>query len=176
MKYLDPTLKKMHDVLITDYESAKSNIIFPTDQGYEVFDIYKINLDNNKVLVYKFKNYIGQFTSTRTALSWCIADKYNHIRLADEIQKLDESLHRLRNDVITSQIIVKKMKNPNNREIAHLKLQKKLNLVKEYEFSMDKCVTSAKYWQTRGFHDEIERARRTTPNKENRQGIRVLPR
>lgn len=174
--YSELTFKKIHQVLSSDYESAKHNMIFPIEGGYEVFHIYNVQCNDGKVLVNKYKNLVGNFTSTRTALSWCIADKYNHMRLADEIASLDQAVSRLQADIDTSKTLVKKIKNAEIKEIAQLKLQSKIDLIKEIEYRMDKCVASAKYKQLRGFNDEIERARRTTPNKDYRQGIRVASR
>ena len=82
----------------------------------------------------------------------------------------------MQDDLFVDDKALEKIKNAEIKEVAQLKLQSKIDLIKEIEYRMDKCVASAKYKQLRGFNDEIERARRTTPNKDYRQGIRVASR
>lgn len=168
--------KKLESILSDDIDSVKNNLIFATDEGYNVFDVYKLIKRGNEIEVIKHRNVIGVFSSTRTAISWCIVDKYKQYRLSDEIQQLDLSRKRLRDDVETSSLHMPKFKNSPAREIAELKLDTKKSLLGAIEQRLDKCANLAKYWQLRGFNNEIERTRRTAQNRDHRSSIRVTSR
>ena len=168
--------KKLESILSDEIDSAKNNLIFTTNEGYSVFDIYKLIKQGTEIEISKHHNVIGVFSSTRTAISWCIVDKYKQYRLSDEIQQLDLSRKRLRDDVETSNLHMHKFKNSFAREIAELKLDTKKSLLGVIEQRLDKCANLAKYWQLRGFNNEIERTRRPAQNRDYRSSIRVASR
>lgn len=176
MNITDDTLRRLEQVLSADFESAKQNLIFSTDNGYQVFDRYTILKKQNTVTVTEYAGNPAIFTSVRTALSWCIADKYNQIKLANEIKRLDEKRWRLRNDVSFSQKLTSIFKDPETRETALLKLETKQALLHNVETGLEKCANLAKYWQLRGFNNEIERTKRSAQNRDNRSSLRVLSR
>ena len=167
---------KLEELLSEDFESVKNNLIFSTDQGYEVFDRYTLVKRDGVVEVKKRHSDPLFFNSTRSAVSWCVADKYNQMHLADEIIMLDQKRKRLRDDVSFSAQLTKTFRDPVVLETALTKLDAKKGLLKTVEIGLDKCVNLAKYWQLRGFNNEIERTRRTASNKDNRQSIRNTPR
>ena len=67
----------LNQVIVADgkkYRVFGSYVMRPTTQGYSV----------------TFQDLpVGTFSSTRSALAWCIADKKRQYRLASEIQTLD---------------------------------------------------------------------------------------
>lgn len=166
------TFNRLEQLLSADFDLAKPNMIISTSQGYEVFDRYTITKNIDTVEVKKRHGETLCFNNIRTALSWCIADKYRQHRLADEITSLDIKRRRLRDDVSFSSQLTKTFRNPDIRETALTKLEAKKGLLKTVEIGLDKCADLAKYWQIRGFNDEIERTRRSASNKDNRQSIR----
>ena len=169
-------LSRLEQILGSDFDLAKTNVIFTTDSGYDVFDNYVITKLANTVKVEKRNQDPKFFSGTRSALSWCIADKFNIIKLSDEIVTLDEKRQRLRNDVDFSSRLVSRFKDPNARETAALKLESKKRLLATIEEGLGKCAKSAKYWQLRGFKDEIERIRHNTPTRNDRSTFRVASR
>lgn len=169
-------VNKLEKMLHNDIVQIQENAIFKSEHGYEVFNRYTVTKHNSYVKVLRGNKEAKIFSSTRNALSWCVADKYNQIKLADKIELLDQQRIRLHNDVSTAMAAAAKIKDYDFKEIVELKLDTKQRLLKKVEHGLDKCVTLAKYWQLRGFNDEIERTRRTASNKENRASLRVVSR
>lgn len=170
------TFRRLEQVLSAEYESVKQNLIFDTPQGYQVFEVYNITKTPAGAMVQKQLSTTIEFTSVKSAVSWCIADRYNQIRLADEIKMLDEKRQRLRDDVLFSQAYTRQLRDVSVRETATTKLQAKQDLLRSVEFGLEKCANLAKYWQLRGFNNEIERTRRTASNSNYRSDIRVSSR
>lgn len=166
------TYDKLEKILSMDLHTAKSNSIFTTDSGYQVFGKYEITKKNNNVSVSRHDYHISDFSSVKTAVSWCIADKYNQYKLADEVLVLDHQRSRLHDDLFVTKHLLRKSKDCNFIETVELKLETKQHLLTSVELRLDKCASLAKYWQLRGFNNEIERIRRTASNKDNRSSIR----
>ena len=114
---------------------------------------------------------IGIFTSTKTALSWCIADKNAAYNLAREILETDVKLGLLNNDIKIRANLADRSNSPDFREILGTKLETKIIHKKQLENQIAKCVSWAKYCQQRGFNNETARTSRTQPNKTSRQSI-----
>ena len=110
---------------------------------------------------------VGTFTSTRSAVAWCIADKNRQYNLANEIQHLDFTLLRLRNDIEVRGGQARKSYGTFwetvSAKAAHRKEQSQ-----QIENELTKCINSAKYWQLRGSNNETARTGRNTPYKTNR--------
>lgn len=169
-------INKLEKILHNDIVEIQENAIFESENGYEVFNKYTVTKQGHCIEVIRKNKQSKIFSSTRNALSWCVADKYNQIKLADEIERLDQQKLRLANDVQLVLAKMPKIKDQEFKEVVELKLDTKQRLLKKVEHGLNKCVTLAKYWQLRGFNDEIERTRRTTSNKENRTSLRVISR
>jgi hypothetical protein len=82
-----------------EFKSIAPNLIWPSDDGYEVFGHYKIQPSSPGYLVVCGITEVGVFSSTRTALSWCIADKNHGYNTAREILRTDNKLTALKNDI-----------------------------------------------------------------------------
>jgi hypothetical protein len=148
------------------------NVILPQDDGtYEVFGKYQIIPEKPGYTVMCHATNVGVFNSSRTALSWCIADKYKDYNLANDIRLLDNKLSFLTNDINVRAAIADRSTRPDFRESIGTKLETKLMQKKIVENQLNNCVDSAKYLQQRGFDNETQRIGRGQPNKTSRQGI-----
>ena len=66
-----------------EFREILPNMIWQRDDGtYEVFDRYLIVSNKPGYRVFCGATDVGIFSSTRTALSWCIADKNKSYNLA----------------------------------------------------------------------------------------------
>ena len=152
-----------------EFPELASNIILKNDNGeYEVFDHYLIAPEKHGYRVYCSASDIGLFTTTKNALSWCIADKYQHYNLARDILNLDNKLNSLISDIATRANLADRSKEPQFRETIETKLETKIIRKKQVEQELTKCVNYAKYCQQRGFNNETARTSRTQPNKTSR--------
>ena len=155
-----------------EFRDLMPNVIWQSDDGvYQVFGRYRIHQEAQGFRVFCSATDVGLFSTTRTALSWCIADKNCAYNTAQEIFTTDRKLSALTADIETRAAIGDRSRNPDLREIIMTKLASKIIHKKMLENQLSKCVTWAKYVQQRGFEDETARTGRGQPNKTSRQGI-----
>ena len=155
-----------------EFRNLMPNTIFQNDDGsYEVFGHYQIVPEKFGFRVFCSATDIGNFGSTRTALSWCIADKYQNYNLARTILETDTKLHTLTNDINIRASLADRSRKFDFRDVVGIKLESKIIHKKQLENQLAKCVNWAKYTQQRGFANETARTGRGQPNKTNRQGI-----
>jgi hypothetical protein len=152
-----------------EFRDILPNTIWRTDNGvYEVFGKYKIQPERHGYRVFCSATDIGIFNSTRTALSWCIADKNQAYNTARELLTVDTKLTALTQDINTRAAVGDRSTSPVLRETILTKLESKIIQKKLLENQLAKCVNWAKYIQQRGFEDETQRIGRSQPNKTSR--------
>jgi hypothetical protein len=164
--------KELDRMIRVELRDVMLNVIFPLDTGgYEVFGKYRILPDRPGYLVMCSATEVGVFNSTRTAMSWCIADKYCDYNLARNLLILDNKLAHLNQDIQARANLADRSQNPDFRERIGTKLETKIIRKKVIENQLANCVNLAKYLQQRGFNNETQRIGRGQPNKTSRQGI-----
>ena len=152
-----------------EFKDLMPNVIWQNDNGvYEVFDRYTIVPEQHGFRVFCSATDIGVFSHTRTALSWCIADKNRAYNTARELLTVDNKLSALKSDIAIRAAIGDRAQNPALREIILTKLESKIIHKKQLENQLTKCVNWAKYCQQRGFDNETARTGRGQPNKTSR--------
>lgn len=167
-KYWD----RLESIITPDLEVIKNNLMVKEQDQYSVFGNYVLKSIDHGVEVRCLGVLKHNFSGFRSAVSWCIADKFRQFRLSEEIERLDEQQFRLNNDIIVIRGILKDLTDVDQKTIVETKLQDKrlkLDLVRN---RLLKCVDRAKYWQIRGFNDEIARSRRQASNTTNRPSDR----
>jgi len=166
-------LQKLEHIVKTDMPLAEQNTIIRNKHGqYDVFGIYQIQRNQHGASVWYKQELTKQFGSVKSAVSWCIAEKYKKYNLARDIEQSDIDVTRLENDVIISQGIIPRIKNFDTYIISHAKLENKKAHLSQAQDRLAKCINLAKYFQIRGFNDELARTRRQAPNPTNRQSYR----
>ena len=161
-----PNHGDLERVLQNELKMVMPNVIWQTDDGtYQVFNRYRITPEEHCYLVFRENLMIGEFHSTRTALGWCIADKFGKPRLARELLTLDNQLQRLKTDIHARTAAATKSNNVNFREAVITKLETKIIRKKQIEFEINKCITTARSCQNQGFNNETIRTGRKTPNR-----------
>lgn len=160
---------EIDEMLCTELRKLMPNIIWRDEQGdYHVFGRYSIRSNRQGCEVWSPTDLVGRFMGTKTALSWCIADKFQRLNLAREIQTVDRSLQNLKNDIFVRTGVASRVKNSRLQEAIETKLETKIIRRKELELQLEKCINLAKYYQQRGFNNETARNIRTGSNKTNR--------
>ena len=144
-----------------EFKNIAPNLIWQSKDGYEVFGHYKIQPKSRGYQVFCGLSEVGIFSSTRTALSWCIADKNRDYNTSREILRTDNKLTALKNDINTRAAIGDRSRDPNLREIILTKLESKIIQKKMLENQLNKYVNWAKYIQQRGFNNETARTGRS---------------
>ena len=155
-----------------EFRDHMPNEIWQNDDGvYEVFGRYRIQPESHGFRVFCSATDVGVFATTRTALSWCIADKNQAYNTARELLTTDNKLAALTADIATRAAVGDRSQDPGLRETILTKLESKIIHKKQLENQLTKCVDWAKYCQQRGFEDETARTGRGQPNNTSRQGI-----
>ena len=152
-----------------EFRDIMPNTIWQNDAGeYEVFGHYRIQAARPGYRVFCSATDVGVFSSTRTALSWCIADKNKAYNTSRELLTVDTKLTALTQDINARAAVGDRSQNPQLRETILTKLETKIIQKKLLENQLTKCVNWAKYIQQRGFEDETQRTGRSQPNKTSR--------
>ena len=153
----------------SELRTVMPNFIWRNDHGdYELFGRYRIVSNRPGYTVYCSATEVGNFSSTRTAVSWCVADKYRNYNLARDILRTDDRLTAINNDVFVRMGVAGRSKRPEFRESIDTKLETKIIRKKELEKQLAKYINLAKYLQQKGFENETARSSRTTANKTSR--------
>ena len=156
-------------VLRQEIKDILPNTIWQNDDGvYSVFGHYRIEPLRPGYRVFCGATEVGVFNTTRTALSWCIADKNKSYNIARELLTVDTKLTALTQDINARAAVGDRSKNPALRETILTKLETKIIHKKQLENQLTKCVNWAKYCQQRGFNNETARTGRSQPNKTSR--------
>ena len=155
--------------LRTELRTALPNMVWFGDDGsYELFGRYKIQPESQGFKVHCSATEVGVFGSTRSAVSWCVADKYRDFNLARNILYTDQRLRSVSNDIFVRVGVSNRSKRAEFKESIDIKLENKIIKKKELEQQLDKLINLAKYYQQRGFDNEIARSGRATKNQTNR--------
>jgi len=152
-----------------EFSELMPNVIWETDDGvYEVFGRYRIHPESHGFRVFCSATDVGVFSNTKTALSWCIADKNCSYNTARKLLETDCKLSAITSDIATRAAIGDRSRDPVLREIILTKLESKIIHKKHLENQLSKYVSWAKYVQQRGFEDETARTGRGQHNKTSR--------
>ena len=141
------------------------------DGEYEAFGKYRIVPEKPGYTVYINDDCQGFFNSTRTAISWCVADKYHKFNLARDLLLFDNMLSNINNDIFVRAGVANKTSNPDTKEKIETKLEPKILQKRTLEQQLSKCVNWAKYLQQKGFDNETSRSGHATTIKTNRSSV-----
>jgi len=139
-----------------------NNLIIDEGQYLIAFGYYYIEQQKQGWLVQTRTQIIHQFHNKKTAISWCVADKYQKFQLANHILNLDRKKQLLAADIHCRQTLGERSKTESFHETVLTKIQPKLLQYTGISAELEKCINQTKYLQIRGFSNETERTRGTT--------------
>lgn len=169
MKIKSQTLDRMKQMLEPELQQAIGSSMMRINDSYVLYGAWTIQTTHNgAVEVKKYGNVAGTFFNLKNAVSWCVAERYNRVKLAFEIENLDHELTRLSNDVNMSQNLLKRVRDPEIRLVVRIKMEHNHAKLTNTQYQLEKCLKRAKYCQLQGFNDEIARTRRPAPIRTNR--------
>mgnify|MGYP003345908718 CR=1 FL=1 len=125
--------------------------------GYVAFGKYLIEPQDTGYSVSTWDRTVHCFANKRTALSYCIADKINHINLANQILNLDRKQQILANDIAGRSAMGNRGRTQDFYETVNTKIQPKIARHDMVKAELEKCINSAKYIQIKGFNNETSR-------------------
>lgn len=156
-----PNIDRVEQFVIEQYDQVKQNIIIKDNGVYYVFDAYTIKtVDKNTFIVEKTCHDPKTFGVLKSAISWCIADKFGQLGLSIRIQHLDQLRSAMLDDLQVRQELAKNIKDSDRKEAIEYKIRFKKHSFELVEKQLSKCINLAKYWQIKGFNrDETSRTR-----------------
>lgn len=152
--------QKLERFAETQTRAVLNNSIIPVDNGYLVFGKYVVRQQGPEFIVYNYDDLVGTFSSKKTAISWCIADRYKQYKLSFEIRSLDSKKSQLSADITTRRRLGELAKSSAATELIETKLEPKIRYYNSVKAELEKCINSAKYLQLRGFSNETARSSR----------------
>jgi hypothetical protein len=143
-----------------EFRRHASNIIVDDpNHGLIVFGRYHLQPGSTHCTVGTSDDNYLCFSNKRTALSWCVADKYHQYALANTIQILDQKRQLLSADIDCRQRLATHTKNHSLVDTVAAKLSVKTAKLEAINTELEKCIKTAKYFQIRGFSNETARTR-----------------
>lgn len=163
--------KKLLDIARQELPALMADTIVQSKSGWDVFKNYNIVKNNNDFAVYERGTKIGDFSNTRTALSWCIASKRNKINMANQILNLERNKQRLLSHVTCLKQLAKQSKTTDMHDLLTIKIIAEDSRINSIETELNKYVSLAKYWQIQGFNNETARTITSKTNTTTRQSF-----
>lgn len=165
-------LQRLEKIVGPDLETLSENAIFRDQGQYNMFNTWTITPGPGLVQVLDQNQQAMTFENLKIAAAWCIAKKYKHSQLAQEIEQLDHKQSVLKTDIAITKKLLTRLHDRDQKTISQIKLEDKQTRLRFTQHQMEKCVNRAKYCQLRGFNDEIARTRRPASNRTDNQGTR----
>jgi hypothetical protein len=132
-----------------------SHVIIDDDSGsYVAFGDYYLVPNVEGCTVSTWDRQIHTFANKRTAISWCVADKYQRYRLANNIRLLDTRKQQLMSDIRCRSARAHHSADEDFYDTVNTKLQPKETALASIINELEKCIDLAKYLQLRGFSNE----------------------
>jgi hypothetical protein len=150
---------------------VKQNMIWHEHGRYHVFGEYQLEVKKNGCVMHSTRHDDRKFSSIKTALSWCIAHKFQRHDVAQEIENLDQQHQINTADLEVRSHLARRHSDPVRRETAMLKVEHRREQLAQVTDRLTKCVNLAKYWQIRGFNNETARTGRSASQRTSRPGI-----
>jgi hypothetical protein len=166
--------KKVAQVLkqLTDQHLFNDpNGVIANKEVIHAFGMYTILHKKGSYNVYKSNVLRVQTGSSRSALAWCIANKYNIDALAQKIVDFDRLFYNKKNEIHHYTAAMHENKDLERRYILFNRLEQSILYANKYKEQLNKCINSAKYWQQKGFENETSRLGIKPTGKQIAEGI-----
>lgn len=147
----------MLERIAKDHLLNNSNAIIRVDSAVHAFGRYTIVRTARSFQVYRSATLAVEPSSSKVAISWCVADKYGKDSLAQELILYDQEVERRSDEIMYYRNTLAHGQDAVQRFVAADRLNESQVRLKHAQEQLDKCVNLAKYWQLKGFKDETAR-------------------
>jgi hypothetical protein len=134
-------------------------IVDDVSNGLLAFGKYYLQPNSTGCTVTQADDTCISFSNKKTAISWCVADKFKQYTLANSIKTLDQKRQLLSADVNYHQHQLNRTRNTEFADTVAAKLSIKASKLAAINTELEKCIKTAKYFQIRGFSNETARTR-----------------
>lgn len=136
------------------------HLIIPEhNRTISVFGRFVVVPKQTGVRVYENRDLRAVLTDIRTAISWCVAQKYKRIDLAQRIEQLDQTLRTTIHDIQQRKRLAHRSRRLDFKNTVMTKLQTKIQYQSAVSQQLEKCIGLTKYLQRKGFQNETARTR-----------------
>lgn len=140
-----------------ELQTLESAVIIPEEQGYRAFGSYTIKPQKHHTEVWKSQDKVADFGTTRSAISWCIADKHHQYALAQQIIDLDQRSKWSQETITQRNSLATRSRNSEFQSLIQTKLQHRKTQKRQIDAELEKCIKRTKYLQYRGFTNDTQR-------------------
>lgn len=152
--------RKIVNFASRELEKNADRVFLQINNTIIAFGRYTITRDGADYLV-KDATATRRFSTSQSATSWCVADRYQDFVLAQRIQQLDQDSRRLRADISLRSRVAENSNSNLMQDRVAAKLQARSGFLAGVDRELDKCIQRAKYLQNQGFEHETARSRHT---------------
>lgn len=121
-----------------------------------VFGHYELSVSALGCLVHERDTVVHQFHNKKTAISWCVADKFKKYQLANNILILDRKMQLLSADIYCRKTLGDRGRTESFYETVNVKMQPKIMRYQSVTSELENCINQTKYLQIRGFSNETK--------------------
>lgn len=125
------------------------------------FGKFMLAKNDQGVEVSTFSDTVDTFTNFATAISYCVADRFQQHDLARRIRHLDGQKRLIRDDLSARRAQAERSQDARFRETVLTKIENKDRYCRSVLSELDKCLDRTKYLQLRGSTNETARTSRT---------------
>ena len=147
----------MLERLARDHLINNPNAIVRLDDKVRAFGKYTITKNQRSYQVYRSATLAAEPSSSKVALSWCVADKYGKDSLAQQLLQLDQEVERRINEIDHYRHTLAVCQDFVTKMVVSDRLYQSQARLKYAQEHLEECVNLAKYWQQKGFRDETAR-------------------
>lgn len=144
--------------LAQEHLVENTNAIVNLDgQEISAFGRYIIRRRRGRYEVFRHESLAKTVYSQRVAICWCVADKYQLYKLADELANLEQQLIHREDDIEHYRHNIDKTQDSVKKSVLQSRLHNAVQQSRLLKEQLNKCISSAKYWQQKGFENETAR-------------------
>lgn len=136
---------------------AQRMLVPQPDGSLVAFGKYLIKQQQHQFAVYTWDRKQGDFSSQRSALGWCSAERHRQYNLSNEIRQLDHAVDHLTADIQHTSTTLKRSQNFDFCDILQVKLDHKRQRLTYVKNELEKCLSRAKYIELKDFQNETAR-------------------
>lgn len=149
--------KKLKTIVNDEILSNSAESMVKIKDSYIIFGKYRIVENSDLWNVYDHSELTASFSSSRSALSWCILNNLGHYDACRDLTFYDNFYSFKKTDLERFKIKISTTKDPNARQILAAKASQSLIEKFQLKKQLNKCINLAKYYQTRGIDNETAR-------------------
>lgn len=147
---------RLFDLASNEIRRLRSDIIVRSGQQYHAFGRYRIYTNKDLALVDN-NDHQTAFSSTKIAISYCIAERKQQSNLARRIQELDQHLLIIAQSLQDRRQQLQRCRSDKHRSVLASKVQYRVQQHQAVKKQLEDCVKLAKYFYLKGFNNETQR-------------------